>query len=321
MQTPFTDEAGRPRWSGQAGRLEVWYLTATDKATGAGLWIHHEVVSPTAGSAAHAHGWISWFPADRDEPPRTERFGPTSLTPEDLGAGGCWHRGAGAAIGPERLEGQIGSMTWELALAPGDGPALYTFPRSVWSRELLPGAQVVPVPSGRLIGVVTVDGNEHRFDGRAGLAHIWGHGNAQRWCWLHADLGGGDVLELVSATARRAGLRRVPPLAMVQLRADGRDWPRHPLAAAPLVRTRILDGGFTVRGVIGRRRLRIDAALPRDRSVVLDYVDPDGAPARCTNTEQASVDVRIETWAGRWKPLHSWTLDGTAHAEIGDRPA
>ena len=41
------DALGPPRWRGQAGRLEVWYLTATDPRTGTGLWLHHEVVAPT----------------------------------------------------------------------------------------------------------------------------------------------------------------------------------------------------------------------------------------------------------------------------------
>ena len=43
------DTLGPPRWRGQPGRLEVWYLTATDPATGTGLWLHHEVVAPTGG--------------------------------------------------------------------------------------------------------------------------------------------------------------------------------------------------------------------------------------------------------------------------------
>src|SRR4051812_49724266 len=67
--------AGRPRWRRAAGRLEVHYLTATDDATGTGLWVHHETVAPTAG-APYAHGWAAVFPSDA--PPTWERFGPAS---------------------------------------------------------------------------------------------------------------------------------------------------------------------------------------------------------------------------------------------------
>jgi hypothetical protein len=55
------DLALLPRWRGQRGHLEVHYLTATDGATGTGLWLHHEVVAPTAGEP-YVHGWVSTFP-------------------------------------------------------------------------------------------------------------------------------------------------------------------------------------------------------------------------------------------------------------------
>ncbi len=320
MDDEHWSAAGRPRWAGQPGRLEVWYLTATDERTGAGLWVHHEIVSPVPRGTAHAHGWASWFPKSEDGAPRSERFGPEGITPAELGTGGWWHEGARAAIGPRRLRGEAGTLRWDLQVDPGSSPPLYTFPRLVWRRELLPAAQVVPLPAARATGTVTVDGQEQPFEGPAGLAHIWGHGNAQRWCWLHADLGGGDVLEIVAATARRPALRRLPPLPVVQLRVAGHDWPRNPLLAAPALRASI-DGtsSFSVRGTLGRQRLRVDVALPPERAVVLEYTDPDGAKARCTNTEQATADIRIERWARGWQVQREWHLARTAHAEIGDR--
>jgi hypothetical protein len=299
--------------------LEVWYLTATDERSRAGLWVHHEVVAPPHG-AAHVHGWASWFATEPGREPRTERFGPTPVRPDDLGRGGWWHRGDTVGIGPARVVGQAGSLAWDLAVVEPDTQPVFTFSRLVWERQLLPAAQVVPLPRTRLVGTVTVDGQEQVFDGIGALAHIWGHGNAQRWCWLHADLADGDVLELVAATARRPGLRRVPPLALVQLRVGGRDWPRNPLLVSVLFRTRISSHGFSVRGLVGRRRLRIDVTLLPERSVVLDYADPDGAPATCTNSERADAAVRVDRWWGRWRPEASWTLSGTAHAEIGARP-
>ena len=63
MQGSDIDRAGRPRWHGQPSRLEVHYLTATDERTGTGLWLHHEVVSPTSGEA-YSHGWLATFPVE-----------------------------------------------------------------------------------------------------------------------------------------------------------------------------------------------------------------------------------------------------------------
>jgi hypothetical protein len=289
----------------------VHYLTGTDVATGAGLWLHHEIVAPTSGDA-YGHGWVAQFPAG-GAAPTCERFGPTPLGPRD---GEHWFRAGDVAMTATSARGRAGGVGWDLHWEPGAEP-LWTFPRWVWRRQALPAAQVVPIPSTRLTGTVGATS----YDGAAAVAHIYGHGNAQRWVWLHADLGGGDVLEIVAATARRPALRNLPRLPMLQLRIDGRDWPRDPLAAAPLFRARVEGNAFRIRGVVGPRRLHVQVTLPPDRCVVLGYTDPDGATATCTNTERADATVALDRHSGSgWKPDRRWVLDGTAHAEIGTRP-
>lgn len=304
--------AGAPRWRGQPGRLEVHYLTATDLTTGTGLWVHHEVVAPTEGDAV-AHGWAALFPPDRA--PTWERFGPVPA-PTSYDARE-WARAGVCTLTSRRASGNAGDLTWELAWDAGEDRPMWTFPRWAWQRQLLPAAQVVPVPRVRMTG--TVAGGS--FDGWGDVAHIYGHGNAQRWVWLHADLGDGDLLELVAATARRPGLRVLPPLPLLQLRIDGHDWPRDSLAAAPLMRARIHGSRFVVSGIVGTRRLRVAASLPAERCVVIGYTDPDGAAATCTNTERADVTVVLDRLTSRgWQQERRWHLDGTGHAEIGRRP-
>jgi len=186
---------------------------------------------------------------------------------------------------------------------------------------VLPGAQIVPVPSAAFEGTVEVGGRRLELNRAAGnLARIYGHGNAQRWGWLHADLGGGDVLEIVAGVPRRRGLSRLPPVPLVQLRVAGRDWPREPLAAAPLFRARLGLPLWTVRGMVGRRRLRVEVDIPADRAVAVAYADPDGAPATCTNSETADAEIVVERWRRRWETERRWSLRATAHAEIGTRP-
>src|SRR4051812_14089066 len=140
--------AGRPRWRRAAGRLEVHYLTATDDATGAGLWAHHETVAPTAGDA-YAHGWAAVFPPDGA--PTWQRFGPApaSTSYDDM----TWARCGSATLGPAAASGTAGELTWELTWPTGEQP-LWTFPRWAWQRQLLPAAQVVPVAHTRMIGTV-----------------------------------------------------------------------------------------------------------------------------------------------------------------------
>lgn len=132
---------------------------------------------------------------------------------------------------------------------------------------------MVPIPTTRVAGTV----GSQAFEGAGGLAHIDGHGSAKRWVWLHADLGNDDVLEVVAATARRPGMRALPPLPFVQ--------------------------------------------LPPQRCVSVGYVDPDASTATCLNSEAADAVVRVDRLSRHgWVTQRSWTLDATAHAEIGTRP-
>ena len=299
----MSDALDRRQWSGSPGRLEVWYTTLTDHATGTGAWIHQELVAPDDGEP-YVHGWTAVFwPDDR---PAFER----------------WERAPVDALGDDgyRLRGKAGSLAWDLAWHD-ESPPLYTFSKTVWERRLLPAAQIVPHPTARFDGwVVAGDRRLEVAGATGGMARIYGHGSAERWGWLHADLGDGDVLELVTAVGRRPGLRRLPPAALVQLRVDGEDWPANPATAAVRFRTDLGLPRWSVHGTVGRRRLRVEVELDPDRSVEVGYVDPDGATATCTNSERARAVVEVERWEGSWRAERRWELDGTAHAEVGTRP-
>jgi hypothetical protein len=298
--------AATPRWRGRAGRLEVWYATLSDPVTRAGLWIHCETVAPLQG-APYAHGWVTWFAPDG--PPRTERFGPEPVQPA---TGPAWFDAAGVRLAPERLAGQARSVAWELSWKDAGAP-LWTFPRAVWEREMLPGAQVVLAPTAEFTGSLTVGDNAFRVDGwRGGVAHIYGHGNAKRWGWIHADLGDGDVVEAVTAVSQRPGLRRLAPLAFVRFRIDGNDWPASPLPSLRM-RTTLGLGHWQLEGRIGARRVLIRVDQPPERCVSLGYTDPDGGKAVCTNTEQADIYIDVDD--------RHWSVLGTGHAEVGLRDA
>jgi hypothetical protein len=256
---------------------------------------------------------VATFPVDG--PPAISHFGPT----EPRQTGTALFAAADVVIDADGTRGSAGETSWELRWR-GAGIPLWTFPRWAWNRELLPGAQVLANPAATLTGTITSGGVGIPVQGSGGLAHVYGHGNAHRWGWLHADLGGGAVLELVTAVSRRPALRWLPPLTFMRLRVPGhRDWPRDPALAVPFLRTRLELPRWTVAGVVGRRRIRIDVSQPEERCLRVPYTDPDGAPATCVNTERADATVRIERWSGGWQPQHEWHLHGTAHAEVGLR--
>lgn len=301
---PERRSAAAPRWRGQPGRLEVWYATLSDPDSGAGLWLHHELVAPVAGQGRpYRHGWATWFPSDA--PPVTERFGPelAEPTPEPQ-----WFAGAGTRVALEELSGRAGCVAWDLRWDDAGSP-LWTFPRAAWERELLPGAQVVLAPTADFTGSLRVGDTSQAVDRwRGGVAHIYGHGNARRWGWIHADLGGGDVMEVVTAVSHKPGLRRLAPMAFVRFRINGKDWPAAGLPALR-VKTTLDVRHWRLAGRIGRQRVLIEVEQPENRCISLQYTDPDGATAVCTNTEQADVHVRIGD--------RSWSVRG--HAEVGLR--
>ncbi|GFG63417.1 hypothetical protein MKUB_09070 [Mycobacterium kubicae] len=295
-----------PRWRGKPGRLEVWYATLSNPLTRDGLWVHYETVAPTSG-AAYAHGWLTWFPADGS--PRTARFGPEPVEPV---SGRAWFDAAGATAGPDGLSGRAGAFRWDLSWKDIAAP-LWTFPRVAWERELLPGAQVVLAPTADFTGSVTVGDASHTVDGwRGAVAHIYGHGNAKRWAWLHADLGDGNVVEAVSAVSHKPGLRRLAPLAFVRLRIDGQDWPTSGLPSLRM-RTTLGVAHWQLEGRIGGRKVLIRVDQPPERCVSLQYTDPDGGTAVCTNTEQADIHIEVDD--------RRWSVLGTGHAEVGLRGA
>lgn len=296
------------RWGGEPGRLEVWYTTLTDPATGTGFWLHTELVAPSDGEPGYLHGWAAVFPVDA--PPTWERFGPT---------------GTAGLLPPSELAGTAGRLAWDLRETAFGGPALYTFPSYVWERGLLPAAQVVPAPSSTYDGTFAVGDRVYALEGARGASgRIYGHGNAKRWGWLHCDLGGGDVLELVSAVSTRPGLSMLPPLTLLQLRVDGRDLPRDPLLTAPLLRARLGLPEWRVSGLVdplGRRRISVRVVQDPARTAVVGYTDPDGATATCHNSEVATASIRLDRLdRGGWQVEREWHLDRRAHAEIGLRP-
>ncbi|MFJ9346468.1 hypothetical protein [Streptomyces sp. NPDC101237] len=312
------DRHPAPRWDGTPGRTEVWYTTLTDPATDSGIWLHHELVAPSDGSAAYAHGWIAAFP--KDGPVEHARFGPVPWTPRLDG-----FTAGGVRVRPGRLTGSAGDFTWSLAETP-DGPPLYTFPRWSWRRPWLPASHMLPAARSRYSGTVRYGGGELRLDHAPGAeARIYGHGNARRWAWLHADLGGGDVLEVVAAVSMRRGLDRLPPLVFLRLHRDGRCWPRRAersaVGWAGIGRFRADLGlpEWRVEGRSGLRRIKVTVTQPPHRTLTLDYTDPDGSAAVCRNTERADAVVSLERWRGTWRREAVWRLSGTAHSEVGDR--
>ncbi|MFC7247502.1 hypothetical protein ACFQO7_34000 [Catellatospora aurea] len=304
------------RWRGQAGRAEIWYTTITDPATGTGIWLHHELTAPTDGAAPIAHGLVGVFPPG--EPPVLRRFDPTRWqTPHPPAV---YHR-PDIVMTDSSFAGSAGDVSWNMTWQDPTS-TLYTFPRWAWERGLLPTTQIVPAPSARHDGEVRVGDRLWRFDAAPGATgHIYGRGMAQRWAWLHADLGNGDVLEIVAAVAKHRGWRSLPTLPLLRLRLDGQDLSAaDPLIGALRLRSTIELPRWRVAGRLDRYRIAVNVHQPADRTISVPLTDPDGSVCTCHNSEVADAEILLEQRReGAWHTARHWRLQGTAHAEVGMR--
>jgi hypothetical protein len=317
-----------PRSPGRRGRTEVWYTTATDQATGTGVWLHHETVAPTDGSPAYAHGWVALFPPG--QPPTCVCFGPDQPQPPSPPAAPGFHTDTVHATARTLQGHSPGAAVWDLTVAAGSRLALHALPRTSWKHRLLPTTHVVAQPGATLTGTLRVGAHQVTLHAAPGAtARIDGHGSALRWGWLHADLGDGDILEVVAAVAKAPVLRRLPPLVFLRLRTGGHDWPRGQWRSA----LGLLGAGrfradprlpcWAVTGHTARRRIHIEVAHNPHETVSLTYTNPDHSTTICHNSERADATIRLQHRAtpwGPWKDTRTWQLHGTGHAEVGGAP-
>lgn len=316
---PATDHPARQglhrgRWTGAHPTLEVWYQTLTDPGTGAGAWIHHELASVAQG-LAELRGHVAVFPPD--DAPELCHFEPVQVPVAFVGR--SFDTGQ-VRCEDGRTTGEAGPMSWILRWED-DGPPLEVFPRRLWDRPPAPGVQIVPDPTATFDGYIAHPGG--RLDvhgGRGAAGRIYGRSNADRWGWLHADLGDGDVLEVVTAAVDVPVLGRVGPRAFVRLRIGGVDLPRLAGTSAVTMRTDLHLPRWEVAGLLGTDRLRVEVIQPRERCVEVELRDPGGRAVTCTHTTRADVSVVLEERDGLgWSEVRTWALAGTGHAEVGRR--
>jgi hypothetical protein len=285
------------RWDGSPGHYEVYYLTATDRGSGLGLWIRYTMVAPVAGSEAEptcslwfmamdparADGVVGRkvsYPAARltaDSDPFSLRIGDATLT--DRG-----------------MTGEFEDVSWDLRWEPRLPAAEHVHPL-LQRAKLAKTVLVLPHPDVEVAGSVRFDGREVELrDARGGQAHIWGSKHANRWAWAHCNdfesLDGAArpdcYLDGVSVYVPRLG-REIGPSTPVVGRFAGRDF--RSTGPIRVVRNESRFGLTTWHLVAqdGNRRLSVDVEADRDAMVGVTYHDPDGDLAYCYNTEIASL--------------------------------
>jgi hypothetical protein len=321
------DDPNALQWDGEPGHYEVYYLSATDRGTGCGLWIRYTMVAPLDGEATCSLWFMAMDPRDGGLVGRKH-----TRPADDLAAtADPFELRIGESVLTDRgMTGGFEDVSWELRWEPRVPPAEPVHPM-LRKAKVAKTILLLPHPAFEVEGKVAFGGRTIELDGaRGGQAHLWGSKHAARWAWAHCNDFEGidgaprpdDWIDGVSVFVPRLG-REIGPSTPVVGRFAGEDF----TSTSPLRVTRN-DSRFgltswRLEALDGKRKVVVDVDAPRDRLVGVTYTDPDGDLAYCYNSEVASMHVRVwerdRSVQEGWRLLDELASTGRAHFEYAQR--
>jgi len=327
---PVADDANRMRHEGGQGHYEVWYVTLSHLASRTGFWIRYTLEAPQAGHGEpYAQLWFARF-----DPARPERtFGINKKVPyasltAKTGPFGIAIDGSVADSGSMRggFEGGGHKVSWDLRWPPSTRVHrhLPTWAyRGTWADTQVLSPSVNSAADGEII----VDGERYELKGTpVGQTHLWGKKHAYSWGWSHCNAFEGEsprtALETLSVRLRRGSVV-LPTLTMLALHLDGEE----PIRFAepwqlPFCKSSYGTGRYELKCADAFRKVEATFTCRPEDMLMAEYVDPDGDPAYCHNTECADLTVvlwRRSAVVSRWRLDRTLTAKRTAHYEWGAR--
>lgn len=320
------------RWDGTSpGHYEVWYLTCNHVASQTGYWIRYTLEAPIGdGGAGHAEPYAQlWFARfDARDPARTfalnRKFPIANMAatadPFSIAI-------AANTLLHDRMRGAIAGdghdAAWDLRWTPA--PRTHRqLPEVMYARGGL-GETTVLTPNldVALTGSITVDGQTLTFDGEpGGQTHLWGKKHAHQWAWGHCnafDDHPGAALEALTVRLRRRGVT-LPPLTIFTLHLDGEELAFNQFRHTPFNRAELGTGLYRFRAWSPLVRIEGEFSARPEDMVVAPYVDPDGEPSYCANTEIGVLRVTVSRRVGtRWREAARLVAPRRGHFEIGQR--
>ena len=316
-----SERANLPRWRGQAGFVEVWFLVLFEPRTASAAWLRYSLYAPAPGvaGAPRATVWGAWFEAGRTSPTVAAK----ALHPLD-GATGFAHDRFDVRLGASvlthgRASGTVGRLAWDISFVPfSDGSEDES---GILGILPLPSRVVRPNPDVTFTGTVTVDGSARSVDGARGMqAHLWGTRRPEELRWLYCPLfeqGPAGRLEVASARLSRRIVGGLPGpwVSPVSWRAGDGTTTFTRLGA--LLRSPS-PGVLHLRARTRRRALRGRAWCAPGTLAGYVYREPDGRELHVAQSDVASCELDlfrraapVGTWhhAGRWTSRHTTALE------------
>jgi hypothetical protein len=309
-----------PRFPGvpqRAGHYESFYIKATRRTGGQGIWIRH-TVHKRPGEDATAALWLTLFDRDALAPRAVKQsFGTGALT----APAGVFIRIGDAVLEPGRATGGISGpeleASWDLTFDDAAEPFHHLPYERLYTARLPRTKLLSPYPSACFSGALRVGETELALDEWPGMVgHNWGAEHAERWVWIQAPaLDGSDASCFDFAAGRiRIGPVTTPWLGNGVLRLGGDE---HRLGGLGLSITKVAElptrCDFELGGKGARVRGRVSSE-PR-HVVAWIYADPNGSEHQVLNCSIADLELEIER-DGRKERVE---VRGTAAYELGMR--
>ena len=283
-----------PRWRGEPGFFEIWFVVAFDAATRRAGWFRYTTFAPRTGPA-RGTVWAAVFEAGR-----AARWGKRFVPLDDVHAAvSALARGRCAGT----VDGAAGSIRWDLEIRGGEpavrGPAwLHRVPAPTRVAHLRAEAAAT--------GTIAVGAASSPLDGVAAVKHLWGTRRVEELYWVYCPhLDGGGAFEATTVRVRAGAGPRVTPV-WLRTATDERRWWGFPGVARHRVRP---DGPGRLRVEARSARARLDAVAICDPRTLAGYVyrDPSGFDVHVAQSDVATCEVVVRTRAhpfARWgEPL------------------
>jgi hypothetical protein len=292
-----------PRWRGEPGFFEIWFVVAFDAATRRAGWFRYTTFAPRDGRP-RATMWAAVFEAGR-----APRWAKQQVALDDV-------RAAASALADGRCAGVVdtehGQIRWDLELRGGEdvvrGPA--------WLDRVPTPTRVAHLRGEAVVdgAVITGDAAPMRLHGVAAVKHLWGTRRVEQLYWVYCPcLDGGGAFEATSVRVRAAAGPRVTP---VWLRTAGseRRWWGFPGIFRHCVEP---DGPGRLRVRARSALARLDAVATCDPQTLAGYVyrDPSGFDVHVAQSDVATCEVVVRT---RAHPFARW---GEPRRLVGERAA
>ncbi len=315
--------ANLPRWRGQAGFFEIWFLVVVPPGGGRAWWLRYTTFAPRAG-APRATLWAAAFDLAAAEPAMAlKRVAPLDAWdagPRDRFAIRVGDAELGEGVCRGRVEDRAHAIAWDLRFVP----APRTSPRGPqWLAPLPLPTRVAHVHGEVPVdGWVAVDGVRHEVRGaRAVQKHIWGTRRVEElywlWCpWLVED--DAAALEVTAVRLRRRrGTPRLTPLWLRTCEGEVHAW-----GAASLFSARVETpavGELRVRSASPMRSITAHAWCDPRTLAGWVYRDPSGFDLHVAQSDVASCEVELRTRAhpfAAWGPARRLTARHAAALEF-----